>query len=81
MPCGATVAPSARQTMRQQTLRKGTGKARTCWHLVEDQQRCGRLSRQVTDRSRIAEVRAASHCCEVMTLRAAELCPWCRSNC
>ena len=35
---------------------------------------------QVADRSRIAGVRSASHWCEVMTLRAADLCPWRRSD-
>ena len=58
--------------LRQQTLRKGTDETHICWLPVEGQQRCGWHGRQVAECSPIAEVRAASYCCEVMTLRAAE---------
>jgi len=65
--------------LRQQVLCMGTSEARI--FLVEDQQRCVWHGRQVADCSRIAEVRAAIHWCEVMTLRASKLCPWRRSDC
>jgi len=78
VPRRETVVPSARQAMQSSCVNGRSARALTKLTYVGSQSKANSdvHGRQVADRSRIAEVRSASHCCEVMTMRAADLYPW-----